>query len=425
MTSTRRFEQDLPALLDDLYVAGTPDYRDDLVRRTAAIRQRPAWTFPERWLPMGLATRRLPFAAVPLRALIVLALILILAAAAILLSVGSRHPVLPPFGPAANGFIIGSSGGDIVVRDTATGESHLLIGGADSDTEPGASPDGMLVGFTRTVSDNQYLTIANIDGTNVRRVLDAPLIDAWAQWAPDSRHLGVITSVNRRREFHLVSTEGGPETVADMGDLVPAEFQFRPPDGREIVVRAADRGLVDLYLMNVDGSNPRKLGLGRNSGFLSDIDLQGASWSPTGAQLAYNDVADHDGLSGIDRFRVHVLEIESKRDVEYPAPADPDIRQAWPMWSPDGTNILVQRFTKDEGWLAILPANGSSAVREVGPRVRFDDDTRMDEGWSPDGKIILLRFDDDHFYAIDVATGNVTPVTWPVDRIPDWRRVAP
>ena len=66
MTSPRRFEQDLPALLADLYLAGTPDYRDDLVQQIAPRRQRPAWTFPERWLPMDIATprssgRRLPW----------------------------------------------------------------------------------------------------------------------------------------------------------------------------------------------------------------------------------------------------------------------------------------------------------------------------------------------------------------------------
>ena len=46
MTSPRRFEQDLPALLAGLYLAGTPDYRDDIVQQTARVRQRPAWTFP-------------------------------------------------------------------------------------------------------------------------------------------------------------------------------------------------------------------------------------------------------------------------------------------------------------------------------------------------------------------------------------------
>ena len=33
-----------------------PDYRDDLIRRTARTRQRPAWTFIERWLPMSVIT---------------------------------------------------------------------------------------------------------------------------------------------------------------------------------------------------------------------------------------------------------------------------------------------------------------------------------------------------------------------------------
>ena len=35
-----------------------PDYRDDIVRQTARTRQRPAWTFPERWLPVSVITSR-------------------------------------------------------------------------------------------------------------------------------------------------------------------------------------------------------------------------------------------------------------------------------------------------------------------------------------------------------------------------------
>jgi len=46
MTSERRFEQDLPDLLAQVAVGPQADYRDDIVRRTAGIRQRPAWTLP-------------------------------------------------------------------------------------------------------------------------------------------------------------------------------------------------------------------------------------------------------------------------------------------------------------------------------------------------------------------------------------------
>jgi len=421
MTSSRRFEQDLPALLDGLYLGGLPDYRDDLLRATAATRQRPAWSFPTRWIPMDVATRRLPLAALPWRTIGVALLILLLAAAALLVAVGAPRRLPPPFGPAANGFIVGSYAGDIVVRDTATGVSRNLIVGPESDSEPGASPDGVRLAFIRTIGADQYLMAAGIDGSNVRQVMASPLVDSWAQWAPDSRHLGVISRVNGRLEFHLVSTEGAPETIADMGTLTPTQFQFRPPDGREIAVRAYGHGGVDLYLMNVDGSNPRELGLHSNGAFGIERDLTGAAWSPTGDRLAYNAI-ERDGPSRIDHFRVHVLTIATGHDAPYPAPSDPNVHQAWPMWSPDGTMILVQRFTWDEGWFGILPADGSPGAREVGPHVAYGSDSQLDQAWSPDGKTILLRFDDDHFYSIDVATGAQTPLTWPVTKIPDWQR---
>ena len=54
MTTDRRFESDLSDLLAELAPRRTPDYRDDVVRQTARTRQRPAWTFPERWLPVDL-----------------------------------------------------------------------------------------------------------------------------------------------------------------------------------------------------------------------------------------------------------------------------------------------------------------------------------------------------------------------------------
>ena len=49
-----RFEKDLPGLLAELAPRAKPDYRDDIVRQTARTRQRPAWMFPERWIPMSV-----------------------------------------------------------------------------------------------------------------------------------------------------------------------------------------------------------------------------------------------------------------------------------------------------------------------------------------------------------------------------------
>jgi hypothetical protein len=244
MTSARRFEQDLPALLDDLYLAGTPDYRDDLVRQTAAIRQRPAWTHPERWLPMDLATRRLPFAAVPLRALIVLALILILAAATLLLTVGSRHPLAPPFGPARNGPLAYTTSNAILVRDTAVAPERVLIGGEAGKVEfAGFSPDGTRLLFVRSINGSDYLFVADADGRAERKLLASALHDAYISWGPDGRTVAVSDEIDFVRKVMLVHVDGTPPTIVDLGDASPTDMAWRPPAGAELLVRprAADR----------------------------------------------------------------------------------------------------------------------------------------------------------------------------------------
>lgn len=422
MTTSQRFEHELPELLSDLYVGGMPDYRDDLLRATAATRQRPAWSFPTRWLPMDLTMRRVPAVSVAWRALLVALLVLALIAAAIY--VGSQRRVPPPFGPAANGILVSQKNGDLYAFDPKDGSTRLVLGGSDIDTDAGYSPDGQLLAFLRTTDGKPYLTVSDGDGSHVRRAFDAPLADDnWAQWAPDSRHLGVVTAVDGRNRFVLASTEGKPAQIADSGDLTPLEFQFRPPDGREIVVRALDHGLVGIYLMNVDGSNVRKLTVApSNEAFGYRMDLTGGMFDPAGDRLAYNTV-ERSPTTGHDWFRVHVLSVSTGADIELPVPGGQEVNQAWPSFSPDGSQLLFQRFTWEQGWLGLAPADGSSVGRDLGTPMGGPD-IQMDQGWSPDGKSILLRFDQAHLVSIDVATGVQTPLAWPIDRIPDWQRLA-
>ncbi len=47
----------LTAGLTDLAGTGAPDYRNDILRQVARTRQRPAWSFPERWIPMAFLTQ--------------------------------------------------------------------------------------------------------------------------------------------------------------------------------------------------------------------------------------------------------------------------------------------------------------------------------------------------------------------------------
>ena len=52
-----RFDRVLPGLFDELADARTPDYLEAAIERASSRPQRPAWTFPGRWLPMEITTR--------------------------------------------------------------------------------------------------------------------------------------------------------------------------------------------------------------------------------------------------------------------------------------------------------------------------------------------------------------------------------
>src|SRR5258705_3597858 len=73
------------------------DHLDDLLRRTSAQGQRPAWSIVERWVPAVLAVRwsaiRRP---AHLRLYVGLAIVAILIATLIALAVGAPRPPPPP-----------------------------------------------------------------------------------------------------------------------------------------------------------------------------------------------------------------------------------------------------------------------------------------------------------------------------------------
>jgi hypothetical protein len=169
MTSDRRFERDLPDLLAELAPRAMPDYRDDIVRQTAHMRQRPAWTFPERWLPVSVITTP-AFAAPPIRWRVVglVALLLLALAVGLVVVAGSQRHVPAPFGPAANGSVAYDRNGDIFTVDPKTGIAVAVSTGPNTDVSPVYSRDGTRILFFRMPADRPWaseLVVADADGS--------------------------------------------------------------------------------------------------------------------------------------------------------------------------------------------------------------------------------------------------------------------
>jgi hypothetical protein len=436
MTSFERFENRLPALLDELAVPRLPDYADDLFARTAATRQRPEWTFPERWLPLSAITRRFAVAPrLPLRAGLALAL-LILAAIVALLVAGSRlSKPAPPFGPAANGVIPYMSHGQLYVGDLASGNSRLLVDVAGDQGQPVFSPDGTSVAFVRLEDLNGTLTtniyVIRPDGSGTVKIKSpAPIFDAdrvWFGWTPDSHHVAIIHAVNGVNQLDLfeASENGSVQRISAAAGLT--ELDFRPPDGREILFRAGVRdsaGAVSfgLYRMDADGSNVRQLA---QPAIVDDtLDLSSATYTPDGSRIFFNRWTDDASQGDPGCCQLYVMNADGSDQHEF----IPNPGTAWDgdaSVSPDGTLVAFWHHGMDapDHGVFVIRTDGTGPLIETGPPIH---------GlgfwvWSPDSSKILMYMRDDTntpAYVLDPHGGPWTTTPWSQDNDIDWQRVA-
>jgi len=428
MTAQQRFERDLPGVLESLYPAVVPDYRDDIVQRTRATRQRPAWTFLERWLPMDLVMARVAPPRVPPRALAVAGLLLLLVFAGLVMYGGSRSRLPEPVGLASNGVIAYGDGGDILVRRSLAESPSVLIGGDTDDHDPYFSPDGARFLFVRSFGNREMLMTADSDGANVRPVVDQPLVGAGVWWSPDSRSVALINDVKGVPTLSIVDVIDGSVDPIDMDGVHPRDVQWRPPDGRELLVRGVKaNGLVDLFLVARDGGPATPLGIRGTMHYGIEWETSGPAWSPDGTRIAYNEVRPS-GTNLRGMFHLNLVAPDGTALHEVPKP-NKDVNQGWPLWSPDGRWLLVHRWTwgaEGRGWISVLPGDGSDAGRDVGPYVLGGEKSGLIKAWSPDGTRILVRADNtQELFSVDPSTGASETLPWTSALLPYWQRRAP
>ena len=107
------------------------------------------------------------------------------------------------------------------------------------------------------------------------------------------------------------------------------------PDGTKIAFnRDIDERKAEVFIMNADGTDPQRL--------TDNIVFDGyASWSPDGQRLAFT--SSRGGNNKNKRDDVFVIELAS-RTVTQLTGAEDDVGSVAPDWSPDGTQIVFERF---------------------------------------------------------------------------------
>lgn len=422
MTSERRFEQELPSLLADLYIGPPPDYRHDIVQRAALTRQRPAWMFPERWLPMSAVTFARGFVKpVPWRRIGLLAVLLLLLVAAAVAYVGSQPKVPAPFGPARNGLIVLAEGGDIVLVDPLSGTRTIAVGGTALDRAPVFSRDGTRLAFLRRVDGIMGLWLANADGANPRALASGlwpvefeagPNPARSMEWSPDGRSILLATTDKGRREISVISTDGAHDVrTLDVG-MSATGPTWRPPDGREILFRGLTPTGWGLFAVRPDGAGLRNV---TPANGLNDWDGLFFSWSPDGTRVAYQ----WRDTPGTRPQRLYIVGADGGE----PRPITA-AESVGAQWSPDGTKIAFSDTDSsvpgDVAPLSVVQVDGSNE------RTALSSESVGSFVWAPDSEsIIWLPESSDRPMLLDVGGGPAQPLSWSSDSLSDWQRLAP
>ena len=425
------FERRIGEALEGIAPPRPLDYLDDVFRQTARSPQRPRWTFPERWLNVDTTLPR-PFFGrkLPVRQLIVLALLATLAAASVAYYIGSRERLPAPFGPASNGQIVYGVEGDLYVRDSVDGASRLLLGGPSDQGGAVLSPDGQLIAYDNVVGGVDHVWVAEIDGSNPRQILAQPFTGLAFQWSFDSQAALAVTDSAGFHELWIAPADGSGAREIELENLWPYEAVWDPAQAGVLLVRTSDRRTGDVDMYYVDGES---------GAILSKIDMTGANlygptyefagmaFSPDGDKIAYNVVESDD--AGGEHFWTHLMNRDGSNDrlVALPQGVPGPYSQAWPVFSPDGDWIALESWRGPIGGavrnqLAVASTDGTSPTRLLGPSVLNRSIVKV---WAPDGTRIIIHVNDvDDVYSIDPVSGNYELLPWKSD-FPNWQRVAP
>ncbi len=398
-----------------------PDDLDAVLRRTRTERQRPAWSSPERWLPMDIVASRTAFnRPAYVRGLALLIVLALLIAAVVAVGTGSRRPLPAPFGLAQNGAVVASADGDILALDPKTGTTSPLIADGSFDFGPTFSRDGTKFLFLHDpdgpdVDTGLSIVVANADGGGARPV--TPLVRGldWLDWSPDGAQIAFLSRPKgdgTAAVINVVNVDGTGLRALDVGR--PAFFpSWLPPHGKEIVFRGERLQPSDpppgIWAVRPDGTGLRPVSTRPP---VNDDDYGIPAVSPDGTRVAYTG-------SPIDSCcSVHVLDMASGNDWILPgADGAPGALQTGPVFSPDGTSIVYLRANRrlSEGGqfqIVVAPADGSGTGTTLGPLGSLGENGPSINNYvfTPDGNAIIAGYDDEQVIRVlplDGSPGSV------------------
>jgi Tol biopolymer transport system component len=157
-------------------------------------------------------------------------------------------------------------------------------------TDPSLSPDGTKIVYC-SIRETQYFEVfvANVDGSGAKRLTNFENGDACGpMWSRDGKKIAFYTyalpNPRRNPEIWVMDADGANQKKLMDHGLDPA---WSPDDRQVAFASNREGGVFQIFSMNADGSNVRRLT--KDKGEASN-----PAWAPDGQTIAYSAAAEGD-----------------------------------------------------------------------------------------------------------------------------------
>ncbi len=126
------------------------------------------------------------------------------------------------------------------------------------DTSPSWSPSGKEIAFTSDRSGSPQIYIMDSDGANVRRISFEGTYNDSPAWSPDGDRIAYVSRINNSFDIYVYNLRNN--TVTKLTEEAGRnENPSWSPDGRHIVFASNRTGFYQIYIVDYDGSNLKRL----------------------------------------------------------------------------------------------------------------------------------------------------------------------
>ena len=315
----------------------------------------------------------------------------------------------------------GSGSYDIHVANIDGTDITVLRGSDVNERAPTWSPDGRTIAYEAATRKGLWagvyeLFVVNGDGTRGARLTHRHARSAGPAWSPDGSKLIFSSDLVRNSEIYIMDVDFDaafepPSLQRFPKQLTDSSYNAEPawsPDGGRIAFVSDRRGHRGLYVMNVDGSETRRLTNYPHN------DVSQPTWSPDGKRIAY--------VSWLDGFGTNIFVISDDGTgmtnlTSFHGISTPADEGMGPSWSPDGEHIAFISNPRGRYQIHIMKSDGTEMTR-LDNRICPDPWTEYGSkghrvphrslAWSPDGTRIAFTCGDSYLYLVDPSGLNQT-----------------